>query len=587
MIKIRTGLLIIGWLVSVTAIGNLRTAYGQLTVRPTPVPTREATLARQDQLTIATLRGIIQSMEALEAQLDEQQELLERAKIEEQKAHIAEEITRITHQLNLRQREFEEIATGVDLDTFEGSPQEALDWREEVHEVFSPIIEQLKELTARPRELESLRNEIAYYKKRLPIIRTAIEQVEQRIQQASAQKLKRLLEDVKQEWEEKEKAYTRQLSIATYQLEDKESLEQSLVTITQEVFKNFFKTRGRNLILAVLACIAVLLLMRYAYRLLYKTFALDRTEKRPFFLRVADVSYHVLTFLSATFALLLVLYVTGDWVLLGIALIFLVGIAWTARQTLPVFWEQIKLLLNMSTVREGERVIYNGLPWHVKSLHLYTKLHNPALKGGLIRLPLRALVGLQSRPFHKDEPWFPCQEGDLVILADGCIGTVSMQTPERVILTKLGGAHQTYPTLDFLQQNPQNYSINTFGVFATFGIDYQHQAIITQEIPDTLRAALHADLRKQDYGSGLLDVVVQFKEAGSSSLDLFLFTTWAGSAASSYFAITRALQRITVDVCNQNGWVIPFNQVTIHHAPPRGHPQPLAVEEEPGDDTAR
>lgn len=583
--KIRTGLIIIGWLVSILAVSSLRTAYGQLTVRPTPAPTREATLARKDQLTIAALRGTIQSMEALEAQLYEQQERLERTKTEEQKAQIAEKITEITQQLNLRQREFEEIATGVDLDTFEGSPQEALDWREEVQEVFSPIIEQLKDLTARPRELESLRNEIAYYNKRLPIIRTAIEQVEQRMQQASAQKLKRLLEDVKQEWEEKEKAYSRQLSIAAYKLKDRESLEQSLVTITQEVFKNFFKTRGRNLILAVLACIAVLLLMRYAYRLLYKTLALDRAEKRHFFLRLADVSYYVLTFLSATFALLLVLYVAGDWVLLGIALIFLVGVAWTARQTLPVFWEQIKLLLNMSTVREGERVIYNGLPWHVKSLHLYTKLHNPALKGGLIRLPLRALAGLQSRPFHKDEPWFPCREGDVVKLADGCIGTVSMQTPERVILNRLGGTHQTYPTLDFLQQTPQNYSIHTFGVFATFGIDYRHQAIIAHEIPETLRAFLRAELSKQDYGPGLLDVVVQFKEAGASSLDLFLFTTWAGSAATSYFAITRALQRITVDACNHNGWVIPFNQVTIHHAP-GSQLQPLSAEE-PREDTAR
>ncbi len=154
-----------------------------------------------------------------------------------------------------------------------------------------------------------------------------------------------------------------------------------------------------------------------------------------------------------------------------------------------------------------------------------------------------------------------------MILADEGIGTVLMQTPERVILDTKGGCRKTYPTLAFLDQNPINYSINTFGVFATFGIDYQHQQSITHEIPEKLKAFLEEELAKEELGKELITLLVQFKEAGASSLDLLIFTSWPGSCATSYFQISRMLQRITVDACNHFGWVIPFNQITVHQAP--------------------
>ena len=94
----------------------------------------------------------------------------------------------------------------------------------------------------------------------------------------------------------------------------------------------------------------------------------------------------LLTVIGATSAFVIVLYISGDWVLLILAVIFLLGIAWTAKRGLPVFWEQIKLLLNLSTVRENERVVYNGIPWRVVSLNIYSRLENPALENAKIRL---------------------------------------------------------------------------------------------------------------------------------------------------------------------------------------------------------
>ena len=544
--------------------------YGQLTkTSEVPVqeqPGPETPKELKENLTVATLRGIIQSMEAVQEQLDKKQTEFNEATTEDRKLAIAKEIQDLNQRMESLNNDFEEVSTGVDLERFNTAPATSFDWQQELHVILGPIIEDLKELTARPRELEELRSQISHYEKRLLTVESALENLKKRIAHSKARKLKNLLAEVQANWEERQQELNNQLAVTRYQLEELVAEQESLLGSAQSIFKNFFRGRGLNLILAVIAFIAVLLGLRVLYRMAYKHTRLGEFKKRPFFIRLIDVLYHLLTALLATMAFLLVLYVSGDWVLLGITLLFLFGMAWSAKRTFPTFWEQTKLLLNLSTVREGERVIYNGLPWKVLSLNIYTKLHNPALKGGLIRLPLRELIGLQSRPFYKDEPWFPTEEEHLVKLSDDTIGKVILQTPEQVVLDTLGGSYKSYPTASFLQQNPINFSINSFGVFVTFGLDYAHQDGITRDIPEKLEHMLAEELPKEEFGKELSMLLVQFKEASASSLDLLIVTTFPGHLAPNFFAIGRAIQRIAVDACNKYGWGIPFMQVTIHQA---------------------
>ncbi len=41
--------------------------------------------------------------------------------------------------------------------------------------------------------------------------------------------------------------------------------------------------------------------------------------------------------------------------------------------------------------------------------------------------------------------------------------------------------------------------------------------------------------------------------------------TFDGRAAGEYLSIQRALQRYAVEVCNQQQWIILFNQLVIHN----------------------
>ena len=61
-------------------------------------------------------------------------------------------------------------------------------------------------------------------------------------------------------------------------------------------------------------------------------------------------------------ATLFVFNMRNDWLLLGLGVLFLMALGWILIKTLPGMVEQIMMLLNLGSVREGERVIFNGIP---------------------------------------------------------------------------------------------------------------------------------------------------------------------------------------------------------------------------------
>ena len=513
-----------------------------------------------------TLQQIILAKQALEKKLAEEEKNLKKEKGETQQEAIRAEIQEITSRIQALNSDFESIVSGVDPAEF-AVTTENVDWQQEVRELLSPILEEMKKMTARPREMEALRKQVAQYRKRMDLTETAVKNIRQHLDRAESEAVQQELKALILSRQQRQDELKARLAAVKQQLAEKEQAKVSVLSSIRGIFREFFKSRGLNLLFALFAFLVVFLLMRQAQRLAYKRTRLGRLgEHRSFFVRLAVIVYYILTFLVALSSFILVLYLSGDWVLLGLAFLFLFGVVWTSKQALPKFWEQAKLLLNLSTVREGERLIYQGLPWRVMALNIYTRLHNPDLRGGMIRLPLSALIGLESRPFYTDEPWFPTKTGDLVELSDGAVGTIALQTPEQVVLDTRGGAQKTYSTLSFLGLNPINYSVNTFAVSADFGIDYDCQPDIVRTVPDLLHKYIIKALEEKEYGPDLIELTVDFKEAAASSLNILIFAKFSGSQASNYFALSRFLQQAAVDACTEYGWGIPFTQITLHQA---------------------
>jgi hypothetical protein len=312
----------------------------------------------------------------------------------------------------------------------------------------------------------------------------------------------------------------------------------------------------------LIASIGIVLLLRVLYLFVVKHVPGYQSLYRPFHLRAMDLLYRVVSVLSAILAVILVFYLFEDWVLLSLSIVFLMGLAWTVKNTLPRFLHQSRLILNIGPVREGERVVYQGVPWLVKKINFFSVLENPDL-GQTLRVPIEALMDLTSRPFQKHEPWFPCRKNDWVILSDGTRGGVTSLSHEMVELVLRGGATKVYQTSDFLGLIPLNLSMN-FRLNIGFGISYSLQSIATGRVLEILDAHIRERLAAEDYSESLLNLRVEFAQAGSSSLDLVVIADFDGKMAPLYNRISRAIQRWCTDACTANDWEIPFPQLTVH-----------------------
>jgi len=512
------------------------------------------------QDSLDTLAAIDETIVEKRAVLAELQAKLDAASDGEEQERISAEISTLKGAIRQLETDFESVATGLDMEHFGAELDQRFALSEELEDLLRPIIQELKTATEDPRQIDKLRKDVAYHEERLGLAGQAIEHIKELQAATQDAKLLAALGAALEEWEKRKSQLANQVTVSHYQLEAKESQRKSLLESTHSLLGDFFRNRGLNMLMSLGAFLIVFFGLRLVY---HRVQRIRPLKVRTFMSRLMTVVFFFFAFGAAVVAGLSVLYVAGDWVLLGLALIILFGLAWTTRQTLPHVLEDIRMLLNLGPVRENERLVFDGIPWHVVSLNVYTNLRNPSLTGGEIRLPVRTLSTLHSRPCSPDELWFPCRVDDWVLLGDGKRGRVVYQSPEFVQMVELGGARVTYPTADFLSLHPRNLSTD-FRLSITFGIDYDHQPVCTTIVPERMEAALRAGLEAQTGKEAIRKVNVEFKEAGASSLDYAALVDFDGAVAAKYDELSRAIQRILVDTCNSEEWVIPFTQITIH-----------------------
>jgi hypothetical protein len=513
-----------------------------------------------------SLRGILSAQKLVAEDLRTLQNELESDAAVGREEEITAEILALSLKLEELDGSFTEIAAGVDTEVFDVEEEsEQIDLTREIRDLLGPLIKELKRVSSRPREIDRLRTEIANAEEQLAVIQSAVANLAALRESVEDRRLVSKLKSELASWEDRQQETETNLDIARQKLDQMLSERTSIGEAMQNVFQIFFRSRGRNLLLALLVTGGFLVILRRLHREAMRSGPMQQRSK-TLWARVFNLLYVVFTIIGGILVFLIVLYFFGDWVLLIIVLLLIAGSIWASKQAIPKFWMQATLLLDMGPVREGERLEYDGLPFQVESLNFYTDLVNPELSGGCLRLPIGDLSDLRSRPFDEDEPWFPTSVGEWVVLSDGTYGQVAFQSIEIVDLRLKGDSHKIYATRDFLSQKPIKLS-SGFRARATFGLDYGLQPVITSQVVQTLDAAVRERLEASFLGEHLLKMRVSFEEAGSSSLDLRVVADFSGEAANLYKIAPRLMQEFCVDVCNENGWTIPFRQLTLHVAP--------------------
>ncbi|MCB1756120.1 MAG: hypothetical protein KDJ38_11385 [Gammaproteobacteria bacterium] len=511
---------------------------------------------------VARLQALQQTLEELQksqrnlAQKIQQATDEDKAALEEEKATIDQEVKRVN-------QSFERLATGgVETELF-GAKEPEFNWQTEIIQIMQPLIENLKVLTEKPRKIERLRSTIAQRQDYATTIDNALASLSlyagQELPEATEEKVQSLVE----RWQRRKEDNKNSLEIATLQLQDLQGETVSWMEVIKRSVDEFFLGRGLTLLIAFGAALGVWLFMRSLLWLLSKRVKNSAERRTLTRYRLAAYAYSLLTTLLVIIAVMVVFYSRGDVLLLGLAILLVAAIIIGLRNTLPRFIAETKLLLNLGAAREGERIMYNGIPWKLSSINLYSVLRNPEIDG-TIRLPLSELGSMTSRPVGH-EPWFPHRRGDFVMLPNGKLAEIIRQTPDNVELKLGGGAAMFVPTADMFNMDVLNLTRNgCFGVAGIFGIDYSHQTIALTDVGPLFKAEIETALRSTDFFAAVKNILVELKAAGASSLDYLVYITFDSSAAQSFYSIERLIQQSCIKVCNEQNWTIPFPQLTVH-----------------------
>lgn len=529
----------------------------------TGVEPQAAETASQQAQTVRKLQAIKNALDDRREQVRNLLELLQSA-TESDQDRIREKIAIQQQRIRELSDSFEKTAVaGASLPAFDGDKKERFDWQAELVQIARPILDSLKDATAKPRRIAELQTSVDLYRQQLEVAARALDVLSRFRGTELPPEVAEGIEDITATWRRRKSEIELLLKADSEELRFLQSQETEFFETMGSTVYEFILGRGLTLLIALLAGLLVWYGMRTLRRLARGRPRGARQSSQAAQIRLLMYAYHLLSMVLITLAVLSVFYIRGDVLLLSLSIIALVMLALSLWRFLPGYVQEARLLLNAGAAREGERVDYNGLPFRIDSLNLHSELRNPELDGYL-RLPLAALAQLNSHP-PVSESWFPTSNGDYVLLPDGNFGQVLEQTVELVRLKVLSSQMQ-YRSADFMQLELKNLTRDGFGLAVVFGIDYEHQPIALEQVSARFEQGLRQAFDAAGYGDDLAGLLVDFKQAAASSLDYLVYASFDGARASSYFSIERLIQQSCVDICNREGWGIPFTQVTVHQA---------------------
>lgn len=509
------------------------------------------------------LRHLVPALLIAREDLQKAKEELAAAVTEAEKTELEEQVNTQRQRLDELRNNFRSLASGVDEERFLGVAEEAATLEGTVRDLLSPIADFFEDLTKEPREIGELENRLESARARSELARDAVGRIDELLAEAENEDIREELQVTRELWQGRSERASSEAEVYDQQIELRNRDKRPFLEKLSDGFAGFWRSRGLNLVLAMLAAFLAGFGVLKGYWLMRRMKPFR--GKGGLASRTSDLIAKVLTGVAAVVAAVLVFYLRGDWLMLALSIVVILGVLWASKEAIPPYIEQIRLILNLGSVREGERLIYHGVPWKVERLNFFCRFKNPELSGGVLRVPIQEVMGMQSRQHDPREPWFPTQENDWVILSDETYGKVVEQTPDQVVVLRLGGSRKTYATTDFLALSPENLS-RGFRVSVTFGIDYDHQPISIGEVPTVFRVALERVLNERFGHEQVRSVKVEFASAGASSLDYAVLADFDGEVASRRNVIERLIQATCVEVCNERDWVIPFTQVTVHQA---------------------
>lgn len=511
------------------------------------------------------------SIEDIQAKIAALKIELQNAGTQETKVDIEERINQLQARLIQSRHEFEKFALGgIDINFLTKADNDEeinYDWQAELLQIVQPVFSEIQRLTKATREKDLVNRDLQLTNEKIEVLQSGLTYLAEIPREELNHTTILRLETIEDNWE----LFLRDL------LRDRDRYNNLLSTMTTD--KSFMESlkdgvidfiKGRGLIL--FTAFATFILVLYGLTKLMDIF-IQRSQNKTrgqqkvhLKRRLFILAYRAISIIASVIAFLIVLHSMGDMVLFGIAILILLALIFAFRNYVPKYFSEIRLFLNLGSARQGERVIYQGVPWLIERITLYSAtLYNPALDNGRIRLMLPEIANLTSRPLNNDEIWFPAKVGDSFILPSGTFGEVKRQTPESVYLNSFNSTI-IYPTADFIAGAPTNLSYGYYTV-ADFGLSYQHFNTPVDEIFTKLKAYVIEFLSHTDLHDQYNSISVEFRKINEGlSLVYTVIVSMKGSSAAYYFQSGRLIQQACLRCAQKEGWSMPFTNIEMRNS---------------------
>ncbi len=525
-------------------------------------------VAQESTLSLNQIRMNLDSVNAKRDQI-----LAELSVIEDQDHKESLEVT--LAQLDQQKRNFEKMFEktalgGLEVGLYEVSSTEEeeilhYDWQKELIKIVQPVFSSLQNLTESQRKRDFIRTTKLELEQNLISIDEALLHLDGIDQSQLNEASLRQLNKIRNSWDLKRSYYENQLELINLQYREIEK-EGSLSERVVQGIWSFITNEGKILFFSLGTFFGILYVSAWILRRIVrhherKVQSHFHVKKVTLVWRIILLMYEIFSFIIAFSALLVILHSSGDMVLFGFAILIILAMIISLRNSIPAYFSRLRTFLNMGLAREGERVIYQGIPWEIEHINLYSVfLFNPLLDNGRIRLTIDCLENMVSRDVPHDEAYYPTVAGDTVLI-DSIYAKVVRQTPETVYLSSYGTLFE-YGTEEFAARKPMNI---TAGYIAStqFVLDRSHRQDDLNEIIIKLKAVVEEQLAKDGNCHALANAVyTNFREVNAyGDLVFGMSISMGANAEGYYYAIPRLLQHSGVIAANRFGWALPEKSI--------------------------
>ncbi len=576
--KMRRG--VYSWLLSAVIytlllLGLPAASFAQETDMPlASVPSEQDAKAASEELDTRiqlkdSLLSLGQTLEARRTRLGELSDQLQKTEDEAEQTEFQGEIDKLTAEITQAEGEIEIVVLGLLSREFteigeEQNQTDKFDLGTEVGAIFQPLIVSLERATEPSRRMEQLRQLSKQTNRKQEIANATLEHIQQfRLENVKyPEYLEQRLTGYEENWGTRLQESIDLGNALTEQLDAAERAKGNTLTRFAEDFGNFVINRGANLILALGGGLGFLILCQFLRIGLANVYRQKRTGVVSAPVRIIGMLISMIGIVGAFVIAITIFNIRHDWLMLAMSLLLALAISWSFVRALPTMMEETRVLLNLGSVREGERTIVNGLPYRIERLSLYSKLVNPALNGGSLIFPVREMINMHSRPVIEGEAWFPTEIGEWIV-RDGKHYEITNQSPEHVILKRPGGSEDFVPVQEFLDTLFETLS-DGYRRSHIIGLSYNHLDIASDVIPGILSKAVRKRVAARIDTDSILEIETRLVELGSSSLDFKILVDVGLGQGEHWEKIRTDIANGAIDACLENGWEIPFPQLVVH-----------------------